>query len=103
MFVVKNPYVLNQIWDMHDGCAACGQRYQLEPSFFYGAMYVNYGLTIAIAVAIAAVMMLLGDWEKWHYLAAISGGIIGLAPITFRLGRMVWINLFVAYDPKVKN
>ncbi|MDB9701241.1 DUF983 domain-containing protein [Salibacteraceae bacterium] len=99
MFEKRNPYILKNIWDMRDGCSNCGQRYQLEPSFFYGAMYVNYGITIGIALAIAAIMMISGSWEKWHYLAAISAGIIGLAPITFRIGRMVWINMFVGYKP----
>ena len=99
MFEKRNPYILKNIWDMHDGCSNCGQRYQLEPSFFYGAMYVNYGITIGIALTIAAIMMISGSWEKWRYLAAISAGIIGLAPITFRIGRMVWINMFVGYKP----
>jgi hypothetical protein len=32
---------------MHDNCSHCGLKYQIEPSFFYGAMYVSYGLNVA--------------------------------------------------------
>jgi hypothetical protein len=36
---------------MHDNCSHCGLKYQIEPSFFYGAMYVSYGLNVAVGIA----------------------------------------------------
>lgn len=104
MFKKKNPYILSKIWAMHDSCSICGQHYQLEPSFFYGAMYVNYGITVGIAVSVFGAMHLVGvEWEFMHYIIAIIGAIILAAPITFRLGRMVWINIFVGYKPEFKS
>jgi uncharacterized protein (DUF983 family) len=101
LFINRNPYVLNKIWEMPNSCSVCGQIYQLEPSFFYGAMYVNYGLTVAIGVAVFVGMSLLGDeWSLEAYLIGIIGSIILAAPITFRLGRAIWINMFISYDPK---
>jgi len=80
-------------------CTECGQIYQLEPSFFYGAMYVNYGLTVAIAIAMFMVMWVLGSpWELHEYLIGIILGIVILAPLTFRLGRAIWINMFIKYE-----
>jgi uncharacterized protein (DUF983 family) len=103
MFVRNNPYVLNKIWTMHDACSKCGQHYQLEPSFYYGAMYVNYGITVAIAVSVFVAMYGLGnEWEFMHYILAIISAIILSAPLTFRLGRMVWINMFVGYKPDLQ-
>lgn len=64
-------------------------------------MYVNYGLTVAIGVAVFVGMSLLGDeWSLEAYLIGIIGSIILAAPITFRLGRAIWINMFISYDPK---
>ena len=104
MFVKKNPYVLNKIWTMHDACSECGQHYQLEPSFYYGAMYVNYGITVAISVSVFVAMYVLGnEWEFMQYIIAIIGAIILSAPLTFRLGRMIWINMFVGYKPEWKS
>lgn len=81
-------------------CENCGQPYQLEPSFFYGAMYVNYGLTVAIGVMVFVAMSLLkSDWMLYEYLIGIVCFIIALAPITFRLGRSIWIHLFVKHEP----
>ena len=51
MYKENNPYKLKHIHDMHERCSNCGTKYQIEPSFFYGAMYVSYALGVAIAVA----------------------------------------------------
>ena len=52
MYCEKNPYKLSSIYKMHDTCSHCETKYMIEPSFFYGAMYVSYGVTVAIGVAI---------------------------------------------------
>ena len=99
MFEERNPYKISKIFNMPHQCEHCGQIYQLEPSFFYGAMYVNYALTVAIAVAIFIAMWVLGrPWELHQYLIGIILGIVALAPLTFRLGRSIWINIFIKYE-----
>ncbi len=99
MYLEKNPYKVSQIFEMHDTCSHCGTRYQIEPSFFYGAMYVSYGLSIAFGVAafiIAHVFIGLGLIHS--FIAIVATLLIGF-PIILRLSRNIWINLFVAYDP----
>ena len=84
---------------MPERCEKCNQLYQLEPSFFYGAMYVNYGFTVGIAIAVFLAMNVLGkNFELHHYLIGIIIAIFVLAPLTFRLGRSVWINMFIKYN-----
>ena len=48
----KNKFTLHptKVTELHETCSKCDLKYMIEPSFFYGAMYVNYGLTVAIAV-----------------------------------------------------
>jgi rRNA maturation protein Nop10 len=46
-----NPFNIARVYDMPERCSKCGTKYKIEPSFFYGAMYVSYGLGVAIAVA----------------------------------------------------
>jgi uncharacterized protein (DUF983 family) len=99
LFEQRNPYKLKQLFDMPKRCSHCDQLYELEPSFFYGAMYVNYALTVAISVAVFVAMLVLGDeWEMHEYLIGITAGIFLFSPITFRLGRSIWINMFIKYD-----
>ena len=51
MYVDRNPYSLGKLFKMHERCSNCGTKYKIEPSFFYGAMYVSYAVGIAFAVA----------------------------------------------------
>lgn len=100
LFVEKNPYKLKHIFEMPERCPECGQSYHLEPSFYYGAMYVNYALTVAIGVAVFIAMLVLGgNWKLHEYLIGITAALFVSAPYTFRLGRSIWINMFVKYDP----
>jgi uncharacterized protein (DUF983 family) len=104
LFEERNPYKITKIWNMPERCEKCDQLYSLEPSFFYGAMYVNYALTVAIAVAVFIAMWVLGSpWELYEYLIGIVIGIVVLAPLTFRLGRGIWINLFISYEEEAGN
>jgi len=101
MFIEKNPFRLNKLLDMTEKCSHCNLVYQMEPSFFYGAMYVNYAIAVAISVSVFVAMYVLGDGFKLStYLVAIIASMIVFSPITFRLGRMIWINLFVKYNPQ---
>lgn len=89
---------------MPDKCPNCGQVYQLEPSFFYGAMYVNYGLAVAICVSVFVAMSVLGsNWELHEYVIGIIASLLVLTPVTFRLGRTIWINMFVKYEEQASK
>lgn len=83
---------------MQDHCKSCGLRYQIEPSFFFGAMYVSYGLAVAIGIAVFAIVMLLGSdlLESFFW---IGGVLFVLMPYITRWSRNIYINFFVDYDP----
>src|SRR6266705_7122554 len=35
---------------MHERCAVCGLRFEREQGYFLGAMYINYGATVVLAL-----------------------------------------------------
>ena len=41
---LANPFNVFKIYAMHETCSHCKQVYKIEPSFFFGAMFVSYGL-----------------------------------------------------------
>ena len=98
MYVDQNPYNLKNIYNMHKNCSHCGLHYQIEPSFFYGAMYVSYGLTVGIGVAVFIISKLILGLDLFTTFIAIIVGLIVLMPITARLARNIYINIFVGYD-----
>ena len=100
MYVNKNPYVITKLYQMHENCSSCGLKYKIEPSFFFGAMYVSYGLTIAIGVATYIIASAFLDMNVNEALVAISIGILLLMPVTARLARNIYIHMFVKFNPK---
>ncbi|MGB7395379.1 MAG: DUF983 domain-containing protein [Pricia sp.] len=100
MYVNNNPYSPGNLFKMHDRCSHCGLKYKMEPSFFYGAMYVSYGLGVAFSVAAFVVAFLIIGTELLTSFIAIMVTLIVFMPVIIRLSRNIWINLFVKYDPK---
>ena len=102
----KNMFKLHKAFQMHEHCSKCGLKYMMEPSFFYGAMYVSYGLTVGISVATFIISTLLFNLSLVESFIPIVIVLVLTAPVSTRLSRIIWINLFVKYDPnatKVKE
>lgn len=98
MYLTKNPYVLPEILKMHERCSNCNFKYRIEPAFFFGSMYVSYGVGIAFSVAAFVISYLfLGSSLRTAFIA-IVGTLIVFGPIIMRVSRNIWINMFVHYD-----
>ncbi|MEW5674980.1 DUF983 domain-containing protein [Flavobacterium enshiense] len=103
MYLDNNPYNMGSIFKMHETCSHCGTRYKIEPSFFYGAMYVSYGVGIAFGVAAFIISYLfIGTNLKTAFIAIIATLIVFM-PVIMRLSRNIWINIFINYDKDWKN
>jgi hypothetical protein len=103
LYCTPNPYNPSRIADMPDSCPECGQRYLLEPGFYYGAMYVSYALTVALSVAVFVAMIVLWEFDVLWYLGLNAAAIILMFPIIFRTSRAVWFNFFVGFGSKARD
>ena len=101
MYKTKNPYVLRDVLKINDKCSHCGLQYRLEPSFFYGSMYVSYGVGIAFAVAAFLITYLGFETSLLTSFIAIVITLVVFGPVIMRLSRNIWINMFVSYDKNV--
>ena len=98
MYVDQNLLHVHNCIKMNDSCSHCGLKYQIEPSFFYGAMYVSYGLNVAVGVASFIITYLFLHLNiKWSFIFIIVS-ILVMFPIVLRLSRSIYINMFVSYD-----
>lgn len=99
MYVDKNPLHLGKVLKMNENCSHCGLQYQIEPSFFYGAMYVSYGLNVAVGVAAFIIAHIFIGLDLINsFIAIITTSIIAF-PFVVRLARNIYINMFISYDP----
>ncbi|MFD2917267.1 DUF983 domain-containing protein [Psychroserpens luteus] len=101
MYKTKNPYVLSDVLKINDNCSHCNFKYRLEPSFFYGSMYVSYGVGIAFAVPAFLISFLGFESSLLTAFIAIVITLLVFGPIIMRLSRNIWINMFVNYDKKL--
>mgnify|MGYP000714966167 CR=1 FL=1 len=98
-YITQNAYDLKNFSKNHEKCSECNFKFEKEPGFFYGAMYVSYGLSIAFSVAISVAIIVLFPSSTYKvYLTAILLGIVILMPLSYRLSRVVWMNLFQHYE-----
>jgi len=98
MFKNKNPYILSEALSMHEICSNCGTKYKIEPSFFYGSMYVSYPVGIAFAASAFVISFFVFNANINVIFISIIGTLIVFMPVILRLSRNIWINLFVNYD-----
>jgi len=103
MYLDKNPFKLKKNLQMYERCSHCNTKFKMEPSFFYGAMYVSYGVGVAIAVTTFVVAFFLFGLDRHYTFFTIIIVLIVLFPIILRVSRNIWINLFMHYDKNLDN
>jgi uncharacterized protein (DUF983 family) len=100
MYKEKNPYKMNRIFDMYERCSNCGTKYKIEPSFFFGAMYVSYGLGVAVSIIAFIITYFIFGGGSLATFLAITATLIILMPLLIRISRNIWINLFLDYNKR---
>lgn len=103
MYKNRNPYHISDTLKMHGSCRHCGTKYKIEPSFFYGSMYVSYAVGIAFAVAAFIISNLFFGSNLIVSFICIVGTLVCFMPVIMRLSRNIWINIFMSYDPNLAN
>lgn len=91
---------------MNEVCSRCGLHFEIEPGYFYAAMYVSYVLNVAEAVTLAvATYVLTGNLESpWLYLIIILLGCVILSPFNYRYSRVLllyWLSPKIHYQPQL--
>lgn len=105
LFIDNKMYNLKKFDKMNQKCQRCDHKFEIESGYFYGAMYVSYGLTVAFSVAVFVLSyLLLPNINPMYYTINISIAILLLVPVTYRTSRSIWVNLNTKYDNNsVKN
>lgn len=98
MYTSSNLYNPSKTQEMNERCSHCGTKYKIEPSFFYGSMYVSYGVGIAIAMAAFVICYFLLNLSRWNIFLVITSISVLSLPIVIRVSRNIWINIFMDYN-----
>ncbi|CAM4176125.1 DUF983 domain-containing protein [Cytophagaceae bacterium 50C-KIRBA] len=81
--------------EMHEHCPSCGLRYEVEPGFFFGAMYISYAFTVGIMIVGGIIIYnFFGDPSAEGYIIPITLVSLLMVPFNFRMARVIFIHLF---------
>jgi len=84
---------------MNEYCPHCHYKFKKEPGYFFGAMYVNYGLTVAQGIATYVIAhFFFQETFDLRIIPIIMTVIIALSTFNIRFSRLVWIYMFKNYS-----
>lgn len=98
LFFNKKIYQYNHFFDMPKKCPKCGQDFEIETGFYYGAMYVSYAITIALITAVFVAMYVLDILLIELFLILDFLVLLVALPYVFKVSRYIWIALMIKYD-----
>lgn len=99
MFEKGNLFHPMRFHRMNKNCPLCGQSFEPEPGFYFGAMFVSYGVNTALFIGVWVLLSLLvTDYSLTTLLVLLGLTVILFLPLTFRLSRSVWIAIFVPFQ-----
>jgi len=97
------PYKLNKLLDTEEQCSHCNLKFDKEPGFFYGALYVSYALTSGIFIVAYLLQVMFLNWPITKFAIAMVSLLLLTFPLIARWSRVLWLNFFVKYNPIKKE
>ncbi|WP_232825715.1 DUF983 domain-containing protein [Algoriphagus litoralis] len=87
---------------MHKNCERCGQSFDPEPGFYFGAMFVSYGINTALFIGVWVLLSIfVKDYSLTVLLSLLGITVILFLPLTYRISRAIWIAIFVRFQKSV--
>jgi hypothetical protein len=90
----------------HANCPHCNQRFEIEPGYFYAAMYVSYAMNMVEMITTGFLTYYLvggklGFDSLWLYVGSIFLVSVILSPFNYRYSRIIllhWLSPKIKYD-----
>lgn len=90
-----SAYKVTHFGEMHEECPVCKLRFEREPGYWYGAMYVSYAFSVALVIILGTfTFFVLDNPAMWVYSSVIFSTVFILVPLLFRYSRIVYLHVF---------
>lgn len=103
LFNNRSIFPLRHLHQMPDHCDGCGLKFNPEPGFYTGAMYVSYALNIGLFILSFFALYIGLQVSIYTFLAIYGMSILLLSPFSFRYSRTLFLHLFYSYKPRAKE
>lgn len=94
MFCSQGNPILFKIPKMSKYCAQCEHKFEMEPGFFFGAMYVSYALAVAEMIACFIIFRGFMELSNLTLLLIIAGVAFLTSTFNYRISRAIWVYIF---------
>ncbi len=103
-FFQSHPYDLSRAGDILKHRPQCGRSYEMEPGFYYGAIYVAYGVGVGICLITFLMLRLLVPRLPLYWIIIVMAGVMIFGgPYFYALNKIIWANIFIGYKkPEVR-
>lgn len=84
---------------MNEYCSHCHFKFEKEPGYFFGAMFVNYALTVGEGIITYLIAhQFFDETFDLRMIPIIAAVIMLLCFVNIRWSRMIWIYMFKNYS-----
>ena len=94
LFLKKGLFVFRGTLAMYENCSCCGQKFEIEPGFWIGALWTSYPIVVAIETPFLF-LALFSENHTWTYFGLMIVAFAIFYPATLRIGRSVWAHIFI--------
>lgn len=77
---------------MHEKCPNCAYRFDKEPGYFFGAMYLSYGLAVGELIPVFLILAYFLALP-WIFVCMLLVLLVTMF-FNFRMARILWIHIF---------
>jgi uncharacterized protein (DUF983 family) len=86
---------LTKFIEMHSNCPVCDLKFEVEPGFFYGAMYVGYAISVATIITVFTTVNILYPKASLEvFIGSVVVAVLLMIPINFRYSRIMMLYFF---------
>ena len=85
---------------MNETCPSCGAKFEREPGFFLGSIYINYGLTALIVAIAYPVLLFNGVVAETPLLISAVAFTVVFPILIFPWARSLWLAFDQWHDPR---
>ncbi len=90
-----SAYNLGNFTKVNEECSECHVRFEREPRFFDGAMYISYALSVGLFLVSAFIIYwAFNPTSENVYLIAIISEVFLLYPLMYRYSRIFYLYAF---------
>lgn len=97
------PFEFTKPLNMPEKCPVCHQKFEPEPGFYYGAMFLSYIISAFFFLGIVGVCLIFFKLSLNMSMLVV----LLIASLTYffflRMSRSLWINILVKYDADAKR